>query len=58
MPGTFRTSQITVLLGENGTGKSTFIRMLAEAGKKNKKAEDKEKEKNSDVPLSLPRYPK
>ena len=28
-PGTFRTSQITVLLGENGTGKSTFIKMLA-----------------------------
>jgi ATP-binding cassette subfamily E protein 1 len=36
-PGTFRTSQITVLLGENGTGKSTFIKMLAEAGKKTKK---------------------
>ena len=36
-PGTFRTSQITVLLGENGTGKSTFIKMLAEAGKKAKK---------------------
>lgn len=29
MPGTFRTSQVTVLLGENGTGKSTFIKMLA-----------------------------
>lgn len=35
--GTFRTSQITVLLGENGTGKTTFIKMLAEAGKKKKK---------------------
>lgn len=35
--GSFRTSQITVLLGENGTGKTTFIKMLAEAGKKGKK---------------------
>jgi translation initiation factor RLI1 len=46
MPGTFRTSHITVLLGENGTGKSTFIKMLAEAGKKNKKKETEEKDKN------------
>jgi len=29
VPGFFNTSEITVLLGENGTGKSTFIRMLA-----------------------------
>jgi ATP-binding cassette subfamily E protein 1 len=35
-PGSFKTSQITVLLGENGTGKTTFIKMLAEAGKKKK----------------------
>lgn len=42
-PGTFRTSQITVLLGENGTGKSTFIKMLAEAGKKKKKDAKEEK---------------
>ena len=34
--GTFKTSQITVMLGENGTGKTTFIKMLAEAGKKKK----------------------
>jgi len=27
--GSFNTSQITVLLGENGTGKTTFVRMLA-----------------------------
>jgi len=43
-PGTFRTSQITVLLGENGTGKTTFIKMLAEAGKKKKKEDLKEGE--------------
>jgi ATP-binding cassette subfamily E protein 1 len=32
--GKFKSSQITVMLGENGTGKTTFIKMLAEAGKK------------------------
>jgi ATP-binding cassette subfamily E protein 1 len=29
MPGKFQSSYITVMLGENGTGKTTFIRMLA-----------------------------
>lgn len=29
MPGGFSTSQIYVLLGENGTGKTTFVRILA-----------------------------
>ena len=41
-PGTFRTSQITVLLGENGTGKTTFIKMLAAAGKKGGKTKKEE----------------
>jgi translation initiation factor RLI1 len=27
--GSFTSSQITILLGENGTGKTTFIKMLA-----------------------------
>ena len=40
-PGKFRTSQITVMLGENGTGKTTFIKMLAESGKKLKEGEVK-----------------
>ena len=39
--GTFKTSQITVMLGENGTGKTTFIKMLAEAGKKKTNTLDK-----------------
>ncbi len=29
LPGTFKNSQITVLLGQNGTGKTTFIKMLS-----------------------------
>lgn len=29
--GSFRSSQIVVMLGENGTGKTTFITMLAGA---------------------------
>jgi ATP-binding cassette subfamily E protein 1 len=32
------------MLGENGTGKTTFIKMLAECGKKKDKEKDKEKE--------------
>ena len=28
-PGSFTDSEIIVMLGENGTGKTTFIRMLA-----------------------------
>lgn len=37
-PGSFTNSQITVLLGENGTGKTTFIKILA--GKDNEKREE------------------
>ena len=52
MAGAFRTSQITVLLGENGTGKTTFVEMLNEAGKKKKKkAEEEEEEPKYDVPF-------
>jgi ATP-binding cassette subfamily E protein 1 len=36
--GSFANSQITVLLGENGTGKTTFIKILA--GRDNEKKED------------------
>ena len=46
--GSFKTSHITVLLGENGTGKTTFIKMLAEAGKKEKKAKQEKKEEDKD----------
>ena len=42
--GRFKTSQITVLLGENGTGKTTFIKMLADAGKKKKPKEGEQEE--------------
>lgn len=60
--GTFRNSQITVLLGENGTGKTTFIKMLAEAGKKSKKdgkeTKDFSEDKKQDVPLSRCRSPR
>ena len=41
LPGRFKTSQITVMLGENGTGKTTFIKMLSECGKKKKEGEAK-----------------
>ena len=56
--GAFRTSQITVLLGENGTGKTTFIKMLAEAGKKKAKKGQEEEKKQYDVVIALPRFPK
>jgi len=29
MPGNFNKSEIIVLLGENGTGKTTLVKMLA-----------------------------
>lgn len=32
-PGEFTDSQIVVMLGENGTGKTTFIRMLVRGGR-------------------------
>ena len=47
--GKFKTSQITVLLGENGTGKTTFIKMLVDAGKKKKK-DDNEETEHYDLP--------
>ena len=31
--GSFNTSQITILLGENGSGKTTFIKMIMQPGK-------------------------
>jgi len=34
--GSFTNSQIVVMLGENGTGKTTFVRMLAGLETENK----------------------
>lgn len=51
LPGRFKTSQITVMLGENGTGKTTFIKMLAECGKKPK---DEQKEAKDEKTYNLP----
>lgn len=41
--GTFNNSQICVMLGENGTGKTTFIKMLA--GKDPEKINEAKKSK-------------
>jgi ATP-binding cassette subfamily E protein 1 len=41
-PGTFTSSEIIVMLGENGTGKTTFIRMLAGVLKSDEQAEAEE----------------
>jgi ATP-binding cassette subfamily E protein 1 len=40
--GTFNNSEIIVLLGENGTGKTTFVRLLS--GDKKCEADEKEYE--------------
>jgi ATP-binding cassette subfamily E protein 1 len=37
--GTFHNSQIVVMLGENGTGKTTFIKMLAGRSKEEAKCQ-------------------
>ncbi|GJN19586.1 hypothetical protein PR202_gb06875 [Eleusine coracana subsp. coracana] len=42
MEGSFNDSQIVVMLGENGTGKTTFIRMLAGQVKPDKTIDDEE----------------
>lgn len=52
-PGRFKTSQITVMLGENGTGKTTFIKMLAECGKKPKEGKEM-KEVAEELQYNLP----
>ncbi|KAG2650238.1 hypothetical protein PVAP13_1NG226319 [Panicum virgatum] len=51
MKGSFNDSQIIVLLGENGTGKTTFIRMLAGRVKP-----DKVRDKEIDMPACTVSY--
>jgi len=47
-PGSFNTSEIIVMLGQNGTGKTTFIRMLA--GLRNMQPDEDEEGKTVSLP--------
>lgn len=51
-PGTFHASQIVVMLGENGTGKTTFIKMLAGKSKEQagKAKQDAKESSEFDIP--------
>ena len=56
-PGSFAESEIIVLLGQNGTGKSTFIRMLARATPPENGAEVPELRVSYKPQKILPRFP-
>ena len=53
-PGSFSDSEIIVMLGENGTGKTTFVRMLAGVMKPDGEVRDNDNDRGTITP-HLPR---
>lgn len=53
--GSFSTSEIIVMLGQNGTGKTTFIRMLAGLLKPDETGRLEDEEEDEEEPAGLPK---